>query len=167
LRAVKVDAAASVFDWLQGTWAFVRQIPGYASVRGEARIAPAGGHAARYEETALVTLARGGTLRATQCYLHRRLPLPANGIEVRFCDTGEVFERLEFRPRGDGALEARARFVCAADVYESTFVIRAERLHVDHVVRGPKKNYRVETVYRRRARSRVSAGTKGRSDGPL
>ncbi len=153
-------AAVSVFDWLQGEWAFIREVPGQASVRGEARIAPADDDSARYEETALVTLAHGGTLRATQCYLHRRLPSPANGIEVRFCDTGELFERLEFRPLKDGSLEARARYVCAGDVYESAFVVRGERLHVEHVVKGPKKDYRVKTVYRRMARSRVSAGRR-------
>ncbi|HUB18984.1 MAG TPA: DUF6314 family protein [Acidobacteriaceae bacterium] len=164
---MNVDAAGSVFEWLQGEWAFVREVPGYASVRGEARIAPAGDDAARYEETALVTLARGGKLRAKQCYLHRRLPRPANGIEVRFCETGELFERLEFRARRDGALEARARYVCAEDVYESAFVVRGEQLQVEHVVRGPKKDYRVATTYRRKARNRVRAGTKGHADGPL
>jgi hypothetical protein len=162
-----MDAAVSVFDWLRGDWAFTRQIPGYASVRGEAHIAPAGDDVARYEETALVSLAQGGTLRAKQCYLHRRLRPPANGIEVRFCETDELFERLEFHERGEGVLEARARFDCAADVYESVFVVRGDRLRVEHVVHGPKKDYRVETVYRRMTRNRVSAGTKGRGGGPL
>jgi Family of unknown function (DUF6314) len=158
-------AAVSVFEWLQGEWAFVREVPGHASVRGEVRIAQVDDDTARYEETALVTLAQGGTLRATQCYLHKRLPPPANGIEVRFCDTGALFERLEFIPLKDGALEARARYVCAADVYESAFVVRGDRLHVEHVVEGPKKDYRVKTVYRRMARGRVSAGTRGTGTG--
>ncbi|MFP5226585.1 MAG: DUF6314 family protein [Acidobacteriota bacterium] len=154
-------AVASVFDWLQGDWAFIREIPGYASVRGEAIIAPAGDDAARYQETAQVTLVQGGTLRATQCYLHRRLQPPANGIEVRFCETGELFELLEFHALSDGALEARAQYVCAADVYESVFTVRGERLQVEHIVRGPKKNYRAVTTYRRMSRNRVSAGTRG------
>jgi hypothetical protein len=93
--------------------------------------------------------------------------MPANGIEVRFCDTGELFERLEFQKREDGALEARARFECAGDVYDSTFVVRGERLHAEHVVRGLRKDYRVQTTYRRMARGRVSAGTKRNEDGPL
>jgi len=157
----------SVFDWLEGEWAFSREVPGYASVRGEARIASAGEDVARYEETALVSLAAGGTLRATQCYIHQRLPLPANGIEVRFCETGDLFERLEFRLLADGALEARARYVCASDVYESIFVVRRDRLYVEHKVSGPRKDYRVETVYRRMGRNRMSAGTKGHGEGPL
>jgi hypothetical protein len=161
-----MDAAVSVFDWLQGEWAFSREVPGYASIRGEARVTPAGDHAARYEETGLVSLVAGGTLRAKQCYAYHRLASPLNGFEVRFCETGEFFERLEFRAMKDGSLEARSRYVCAADVYESTFTVRGERLQVEHVVKGPKKDYRVTTVYRRMARGRVSAGTRRvRGDG--
>jgi hypothetical protein len=154
-----------IFDWLQGTWAFTREVSGYASVEGEARIVPIADGEARYEETALVTLKQGGTLRATQCYLHRRLPQPASGIEVRFCDTGELFERLEFQRLADGVLEARARFVCAEDTYVSVFAVRGERLHVEHGVKGPRKDYHVTTVYRRMARSRVSAGTGAAAEG--
>lgn len=150
------DAAGGVFDWFLGEWTFVREIPGYASVRGEARVIATGDDAARYEETAVVSLVQGGTLRATQCYLYRRLARPVNGFEVFFCgageETGEFFERLEFQERPDGGLEARARFLCAADVYESVFVVEAEgRLLVEHRVRGPRKDYRVETVYSRTA----------------
>jgi hypothetical protein len=148
------NAAASVFDWWLGEWTFVREIPGYASVRGEARVVAAGEDVARYEETAVVSLVQGGTLRATQSYLYRRPAGPVNGFEVFFCgvggETGELFERLEFSGRPDGGLEARARFLCAADVYESVFAVDAEgRLLVEHVVHGPKKDYRVQTEYTR------------------
>jgi hypothetical protein len=160
-----MNPVSSVFEWLLGEWSFVREIPGYASVHGEAKIVPDGDDSARYEETALVSLAQGGTLRAKQCYLHRRLPPPANGIEVRFCDRGELFERLEFSARDDSTLQARARCQCAADVYESVFVVRDERLEVVHVVRGPRKNYCVETVYTRLVRNhepRTRARATGR-----
>lgn len=144
------DAAVDIFDWLMGGWSFVREIPGYASVRGEARVMPVTEGEARYNETAVVSLAQGGTLRATQCYLFRRLTPKANGIEVRFCDTGELFERLEFVAVEDNRLEARAGFLCAADSYESVFAVDVTaRLHVEHVVRGPRKDYRVQTVYSR------------------
>lgn len=156
---IKKAAGESVFDWLVGEWVFEREVPGYASVRGEARVMAAADGEARYEETAIVSLAQGGTrMRATQCYWFRRLAGPVNGIEVRFCDTGELFERLEFRERADGGLEARARFLCADDVYESAFVVGPvedgeERLRVEHVVRGPRKDYTVRTTYARSASS--------------
>lgn len=140
----------SVFDWLLGKWTFVREIPRYATVRGEARIAVVTDGTARYEENALVTLVEGGTLRATQCYLFHRLPPPVNGIEVRFCGTNELFERLEFHQRHGGGLEARAHFLCAADTYESLFAAGPQnRLHVEHIVLGPRKNYRIATTYSR------------------
>src|SRR5579872_3099065 len=162
----RMAAALSVFDWLLGEWSFVREIPGYAKVRGEARVTPTGEGEARYEETAEVSLVQSGTnaatLRAKQRYGFRRLPPPVNGIETRFCDTGELFERLEFSERADGGLEARARFVCAADVYESVFAVDGEgRLHVEHVVRGPRKNYEVRSAYERKASSGARAGAKG------
>ena len=152
MRFLLGAAATSIFHWLLGEWTFLREIPGYASVRGQARIALSADDTARYEETALVTLVHGGTLRATQCYRFLRLPAPINGIEVRFCATNELFERLEFHLLADGILEARARFLCAADTYDSLFAIDRERhLHVEHVVQGPRKNYRVETTYTRTA----------------
>lgn len=149
-----MKASESIFDWLQGEWAFVREIPGYASVRGEARITATGEDTARYEETAVVSLVQGGTLRGTQCYLYRRLAPPLNGMDVSFCETGELFERLEFSARPEGGLEAQARFLCAADVYESVFTVDAKgRLHAKHAVRGPRKNYQVETTYTRGAKA--------------
>jgi hypothetical protein len=134
-------AAASVFDWLLGNWTLVREIPQYASIL----LLDDG--AARYEETALVTLVQGGTLNARQCYVFHRLPSPLNGIEVRFCDTDELFERLEFRALADGVLEARARFLCSPDTYESLFTVaNDDRLHIEHLVRGPRKHYRITTI---------------------
>jgi hypothetical protein len=148
---VKAAKGASVFDWLLGPWTFSREIPGYASVRGEASVTPEGENGARYEETATVSLVRGGTLQAKQCYLYRRLGLAVNGFEVRFCETGELFERLEFREEAGGGLRAQARFLCGDDVYESEYAVDAAgRLLVEHVVRGPRKDYRVRTIYSRR-----------------
>ena len=144
---------ASMFAWMLGSWTFSREISGYASVRGEASVTPEGEDAARYEETAWVSLVRGGTLKARQCYLYRRLALPVHGFEVRFCETEELFERLEFREEAGGVLRARARFLCGDDVYESEYAVDAEgRLLVEHAVRGPRKDYRVRTTYERKLR---------------
>ncbi len=141
---------SSVFDRLLGLWIFVREIPGYASATGEARITPEGDGSARYEETALVSLVQGGTLHATRCYFYRRLPRPANGLQILFCDTQQLFHELEFQQRDDGTLEAHARFLCAADEYVSEYTLDSQqRLRVQHTVRGPRKNYQVETLYER------------------
>lgn len=139
---------SSVFDRLPGVWTFVRDIPGYASVTGEARITPEGDGCARYKESAEVSLLQGGTLQATQCYLYRRWPAVADGLEILFCESGELFHRLAFEQGSDGSLEAHARFLCAADEYFSEYRFDpAGRLHVQHIVRGPKKDYQVRTTY--------------------
>jgi Family of unknown function (DUF6314) len=90
----------TVWEWMLGRWTFVREIPGYASARGEAWIRAEGEDRARYEESAQVALAWGGTLRGTQCYLYRRLGV--DGLEILFCERGKVFERLTFRERDGG-----------------------------------------------------------------
>jgi hypothetical protein len=161
-----VAEAASVFDWLLGSWTFLREIPGYASVRGEAWIKAERLNAARYSEKAIVSLTRGGTLHATQCYQYRRLDPCANGIEVRFCETGELFERLDFREEA-GGLRAQAQFLCGADVYESEYVVEgSDCLVVEHMVHGPRKDYRVRTIYRRYACSSLTEGVWGASASP-
>lgn len=148
-RGVSADRLG-IFDLLLGDWTFTREIPGYASATGEARITLEDEDRARYQETALVSLVEGSSLHGTQCYLYRRLPPPANGLQVLFCDSGQLFEQLEFEEQRDGALEAHARCLCAADEYVSEYRLdRDHRLYVRHVVRGPRKNYRVETIYRR------------------
>ena len=141
---------SGVFDLLLGDWTFTREIPGYASATGEARISLEDENRARYQETALVSLVEGSSLDGTQCYLYRRLPPPANGLQILFCDSGQLFEQLEFEEQENGALEARARCLCAADEYVSEYRLdRRQRLYVRHVVRGPRKNYQVETLYQR------------------
>lgn len=147
-------SASDIFDRLQGEWSFVREVPGKATMSGRARIAATGEGWARYDETARVRLADGSTLTGSQSYRYRRLPPPANGFDVLFADTGELFERLDFRSAPEGSLRADAEHLCAADRYISIFTLDAEdRLSVEHTVTGPGKDYVVRTAYRRVGRS--------------
>lgn len=149
-----MTAATDIFERLQGEWKFVREVPGKAKMSGRARITSTGEGWARYEETARVRLANGTVLTGSQSYQYRRLPSPANGFDVLFGETGELFERLDFRPAPDGSLRANAEHECTPDRYVSTFTLDAEdRLMVEHAVTGPKKNYVVRTTYRRVNRS--------------
>jgi hypothetical protein len=148
-------AGPDIFDRLQGEWTFIREVPGKATMTGRARIAPTGQAYARYDETARVRLADGNTLTGSQSYRYRRLPPPANGFDVLFAETGELFERLDFRSAPDGSLRADAVHDCPPDHYVSHFTLDAEdHLAVEHTVTGPKKNYVVRTEYRRAGRSR-------------
>jgi hypothetical protein len=148
------SSAAHILDRLQGEWKFVREVPGKATMTGRAHIAATSADRARYDETARVRLANGTTMTGTQSYRYKRLPPPANGFEVLFGDTGELFERLDFRSEADGSLRADAEHFCEPDRYVSRFVLDAQdRLTVQHAVTGPTKGYVVRTVYRRASRS--------------
>ena len=143
-----------IFDRLQGEWTFVREVPGKATMTGRARIASTGEGWASYDESARVRLTDGSTLSGSQSYRYRRLPAPANGFDVLFADTGELFERLDFRSASDGSLQADAEHLCPPDRYLSRFTLdREDRLAVEHTVTGPKKDYVVRTSYRRAGRS--------------
>lgn len=147
-------ASSDVLERLQGEWTFVREVPGKANMTGRARIVSTGVGRARYDETARVRLANGKTLTGSQSYVYRRLTPPANGFDVLFSDTGELFEHLDFHPSPDGSLRADATHDCAPDRYVSQFTLDAEdRLSVEHAVTGPRKNYVVRTSYRKVARS--------------
>lgn len=146
--------APHILDRLQGEWKFVREVPGKATMTGRAHIVGTSADRARYDETANVRLADGKTLTGSQSYRYRRLAPPANGFEVLFAETGELFERLDFHAQPDGSLRAHAEHLCGADRYVSQFVLDAEdRLLVEHAVTGPNKSYVVRTVYRRASRS--------------
>ncbi len=143
-----------ILDRLQGEWKFVREVPGKATMTGRAHIAATSADRARYDETARVRLANGTALTGSQSYRYRRLPPPANGFEVLFAETGELFERLDFHSEPDGSLRADAEHFCGPDRYVSQFVLDGQgRLLVEHTVTGPGKNYVVRTVYRRASRS--------------
>ncbi len=143
-----------VFDRLLGEWKFVREVPGKATMSGRARIVPTSEGWARYEETARVRLADGTTMSGSQSYLYRRLPASANGFDVLFAESGELFERLQFREAPDGSFHAEAERLCSDDRYVSKFSLDAnDLLAVEHTVTGPGKNYVVRTAYRRSGRS--------------
>jgi hypothetical protein len=148
------SSAPHILDRLQGEWKFVREVPGKATMTGRAHIAATSADRARYDETAHVRLADGTRLTGSQSYRYKRLAAPCNGFEVLFADTGELFERLEFRSEPDGSLRADAEHLCASDRYVSQFVLDAhDQLRVEHKVTGPGKNYVVRTNYRRASRT--------------
>ena len=142
------DQQRSVFDRLLGDWTVVREIPGYASATGVARIIPIDAETARYEESVRLSLIHGETLNGTQCYLYRQRPDVPLQIQILFCDTAELFQTLAFREEGR-LWRATARFLCGADEYESEYRLDEQGWQVQHTVCGPRKNYRIETVYRK------------------
>lgn len=145
-----VQTSQDVLERLQGEWTFVREVPGKATMTGRAHIVVTGDGRARYDETARVRLTDGKTFSGSQSYVYRRLPAPANGFDVLFAETGQLFERLDFRAAADGSLRAVAEHDCPPDHYASQFALDAEGgLTVEHKVTGPEKDYVVRTSYRK------------------
>ncbi len=67
-----------------------------------------------------------------------------------FHETGELFHALTFVADDDGGLRASATHDCKADLYRSEYAISPDGgLRVQHAVRGPRKDYTIETIYSR------------------
>ncbi len=143
-------SSGQVFDLLLGAWTFVREVSSQATMVGRSTIALLEEGTALYQEAAQVTLANGQTLNGQQRYLYRRSPHPANGFDILFDRTQQLFQSLQFSPSGNGRLAARASHLCKADSYFSEYALVGEdRFHVRHTVRGPQKDYVVRTTYLR------------------
>jgi hypothetical protein len=136
-----------VFDRLLGMWSFVRAVSGQAKMTGNATITLLAEGVAQYVEKAHVTLADGKVLHGEQRYLYRKT---SSGFGVLFHETGELFHALTFVADDDGGLRASATHDCKADLYRSEYVVGQDgEFRVRHVVRGPRKDYAIETIYSR------------------
>jgi hypothetical protein len=135
------------FDFLLGEWSFEREIPQQASIRGKALVSIQQDGTALYAEAALVTLTSGERLHGERRYLYRKMN---DGFSVFFHDTAALFHDLRFAPDGDGCLRAHATHACKADFYRSTYELWDHgSMHVQHIVQGPRKDFQIDTVYRR------------------
>jgi hypothetical protein len=136
-----------VFDFLMGRWSFEREVSGQASIQGEASVSMQQDRTALYVEAALVILTSGERLHGERRYLYRKID---DGFSVFFHDTGALFHDLRFEPDGEGRLRACATHSCKADFYRSTYVLWDHGcMHVQHIVQGPRKDFQIDTVYRR------------------
>lgn len=134
-------------EGLLGEWRFERTIRGQGCMTGVAVLEPMGDGRVEYRESGELRLDDGQRLRGEQRYVYERLK---QGFAVRFDGTGELFHRVMFAGAEGGVWKARAEHRCKADVYVSEYVFRGDgTFEVEHVVRGPRKNYVITTCYRR------------------
>ncbi len=132
---------------LVGEWSFERTIRGQGCMTGVAVVEPVGDGRMNYRESGELRLEDGQRLRGEQRYVYERLD---QGFAVRFHGTGELFHRVMFRWGEGGLWKASAEHTCKADVYVSEYVFRGDgTFSVEHVVRGPRKDYVIATCYRR------------------
>ena len=115
---------------------------------GRATVSPVDQDTELYEEWAEVTLTDGSTMHGEQRYLYRKSEA---GLTVLFADTLGLFHDLVFHVQLDGCLRAVARHRCGDDMYLSEYRVGPDAsFAVQHIVRGPRKDYVIDTVYRRR-----------------
>ena len=138
-----------VFDRLAGRWEIARRIEPQGVLQGQAVFAPDGAGGLDYRERGELRLAGGFTAAAERRYLYRARPA---GFAVFFAERPpRPFHEVELAADRQGRLRGRARHLCEADLYLSSYLFLPDgRFVIRHRVRGPRKAYRMTTCYRRR-----------------
>lgn len=139
--------ADDVFGNLSGHWRIDRTMDGRALMQGAASFS-ATREGLAYHERGQITLA-SGVFDAERRYVFGPLP---QGFSVWFAETpARLFHEIELVAR-DGALVGEAVHPCGDDIYTSRYVFRDDGAFTTaHIVRGPRKDYVLETMYRRAA----------------
>jgi Family of unknown function (DUF6314) len=142
-----MSVEGGVFERLLGEWGFEREIPGRARMKGQARFTLLDEETALYEESGELRLEGGQRLQGRKSYVYEKRD---DGFAVRFADTRKLFHAVRFMMSGDD-LVAEASHVCLNDLYVSAYTVRPDgSFEVRHEVRGPQKDYVIQTLYRRR-----------------
>ena len=135
------------FDGLMGDWQFEREITGNGAMVGVASFTLLAADRAAYRETGTLTLIDGKILKAERRYLYERAK---GGFAIYFADTEEIFQHVELLAGVEGAWRGVAHHPCKDDLYESEYWFHRDgTFEIRHEVRGPKKNYRIRTMYQR------------------
>ena len=147
LGIVGWGAPAGVFARLAGDWRLDRRVDGRPLMDGQASYRAGHGGCLTYHEKGRAHLAGGASFAAERAYLYRQRP---TGFAVFFMeDPPRLFHAVALTPRCD-ALVGDARHLCAADLYLSHYEFCADgTFSTRHDVSGPRKNYALETTYRR------------------
>jgi len=145
-----------VFEFLEGKWSIRRRFEGTYSgeFTGEATFAPDkdDGSVYHYAEQGGLTDAEGQRFDAKQSYRYR---LSEGQLQVLKREASDwiVMHDLDFR-NDDGIATASHRHLCGQDDYATVYrVDLSGNLEVDYRVSGPKKDYRIHSLYTRQRRA--------------
>ena len=138
---------SAVLNRLSGRWTFERSIEGHGSMTGTATFSPEGELLA-YREQGALRLGDGSELQGEREYAYYGRQ---DGFAVFFAEKPpRLFHEVRLLETDDGHLHGQAEHRCGQDHYFSTYELRCDgSLLVRHVVRGPRKDYAVNTAYRR------------------
>jgi len=163
--------ARAIFRSLQGDWSLQRSlissIATYPSgtFRGNAKFFPRAPIEAEYDAEYLYfeegdfETENGLKFRANRRYVHRYNEAK-DSLSVWFVKADNktvdyLFHELEILPaEGGSGWRARAHHLCIADTYDVKYEFRFRGVSIEewtlaYSVKGPQKDYRIESVYRR------------------
>ena len=137
--------AGKVFHSLRGGWRFERNIAGHGRMNGCAEFAQMSDEDLSYAENGVHELPGGEKLGFFQKYIYR---LNEGNLLAYFADL-RPFHALCLYPDG-GILKAAAMHLCGADQYRGEYIFHDNNnFLLKWDVKGPKKNYVIETRYKR------------------
>lgn len=143
-----MSPVASIFRSLEGKWTFARTISGQGTVKGIATFQkkPYLNDALFYREEGVFTSNEGKVLQAYRDYVYR-YDAKEDSISVYFAEEPErFFQRLEFSKNWTSA---KALHCCGQDTYDATYEFHLpEKFFLTYFVKGPKKDYTIETEFK-------------------
>lgn len=150
--------ASQVAKKLIGSWSFDRVIEGQATMQGIATFTPLDKVRLAYREQGCLKLANGTMVQAEREYV---FSISGGGFNVFFKeDPPRLFHEISLSASPGGELSGHARHLCKHDEYRSAYLFLPDGAFViRHVVRGPRKDYTMNTTYTPLARSSHAMAT--------
>ncbi|MBJ2157702.1 DUF6314 family protein [Variovorax sp. IB41] len=138
----------TVFARLEGAWDLDRTIESKATMTGMAGFTRLETCQLKYREDGRIRLPDGQSFDGHREYVYERSP---DGFSVFFAETPlRLFHDIAIVREGD-ALVGAAGHLCVADQYDSIYRFLADGTFVvEHLVKGPRKDYLSRTVFKRR-----------------
>ena len=132
---------------LIGAWVLDRQVEGVAAMSGTAVFEADEPGWLAYREAGWLRLAGGQSFHAERRYLFQPR---STGFAVFFAETPpRLFQEVGLSEER-GLLSGEAVHRCEPDLYRSRYTFRSDgTFSIHHSVSGPRKSYRVDTLYRR------------------
>lgn len=146
--------ATGLYDLLAGNWDFQRHASTGERMQGAAAFLPTAPQELRYREEGRAILPGGRELSFFRNYLYRIDPHQIGGAVMTILFDGPtqgLFQRVPLDWVGD-SWTGQGHHPCGQDIYRSDYRITPEPnpvLEISHRVSGPKKDYLLETTYRR------------------
>lgn len=152
MREKPVDSKY-VFSKLEGSWAVSREVPSEGHFEGHANFERVNIAELAFSETGVLTQNNGQHLDAFRRYVYRF----ENGeIAVYFDEEPRrLFHKLVLRSESS-SISATGLHHCGDDIYsmEYNFAV-SDCFTITHRVKGPRKNYRMISVFRRLPRKPI------------